>query len=90
MALRLVRGHDPATPEALDLLDHAGFTYDARLGVWFNLARGRAIGDTTVRGHSVTWLAGWVAGGEATPDPAVARERVGTEWVAGWLHARGR
>jgi len=47
--------------ESLRLLEEAGFEWDNRLGMFFNLVLGRAISLETVRVKSPEWLRGWLA-----------------------------
>jgi hypothetical protein len=47
-------------------LREAGFVYDERLDVWFNLAAGRAISGATMRANTEDWLAAWLAGHQRT------------------------
>ena len=48
-------------PRAQRLRD-AGFTYDERLDVWFNLDAGRALSGATMRANTEKWLTAWLAG----------------------------
>jgi hypothetical protein len=50
------------------LLREAGFTYDERLDVWFNLDAGRAISGVSLRENSDEWLTAWIASGGRTPE----------------------
>ena len=43
-------------------LGAAGFSYDERLDVWFNVAGHRALSGTSMRDQSEAWLIGWLAG----------------------------
>ncbi len=40
----------------------AGFTYEERPDVWFNLDARRALGGATVRTNTEAWLSAWLAG----------------------------
>jgi hypothetical protein len=46
------------------LLLEAGFTYDARPDVWFNVTARRALSGLSMRANSEAWLATWLAGRE--------------------------
>jgi hypothetical protein len=46
------------------LLLEAGFTYDARPDVWFNVDAHRALGGNAMRGNTEEWLAAWLVGSE--------------------------
>jgi hypothetical protein len=46
------------------LLLEAGFTYDARPDVWFNIPARRALSGVSMRTNTEPWLAAWLAGGE--------------------------
>jgi hypothetical protein len=48
-------------PRSQRMLKDAGFTYDARLGAWFNLEAGRVIAFDRVIDRTPEWLAGWLA-----------------------------
>ena len=54
-----------ATPYPRDRrLRDAGFTYDERLDVWFNLDTGRALSGATIWKNTEEWLTAWLAGRE--------------------------
>jgi hypothetical protein len=48
-------------PECRRMLEAAGFTYDERLGAWFNLPAERAIAFDRIADRSPEWLAEWLA-----------------------------
>jgi hypothetical protein len=52
---------DSLDPRSRRMLKDAGFTYDARLGAWFNLEAGRAIAFDRVADRTPESLAGWLA-----------------------------
>jgi hypothetical protein len=45
-------------------LRDAGFTYEERPDIWFNVAKKRALSGATVWAHTEKWLAAWLAGRE--------------------------
>jgi hypothetical protein len=45
-------------------LREAGFTYDDRQDVWFNVTAHRALGGVAVRANTEEWLGAWLAGPE--------------------------
>jgi hypothetical protein len=57
----MVRSVAAPDPRA-QCLREAGFTYDERLDVWFNLDAGRAISGATMRANTEDWLPAWLAG----------------------------
>jgi hypothetical protein len=54
----MVDGLDPRTQR----LTAAGYDYDRRVDVWFNVATRRALGGASMRAHDDAWLAAWLAG----------------------------
>ena len=55
-------------------LRDAGFTYDERPDVWFNVDAHRALGGKAVRANTEEWLATWLAGREQVhAAPSVSR-----------------
>jgi cobalt-zinc-cadmium efflux system protein len=52
----------PAPDSRAQRLRDAGFTYDERLDVWFNVEAGRALRGATMRANTETWLVAWLAG----------------------------
>jgi hypothetical protein len=54
----------PALDPRTQRLRDAGFTYDARTDVWFNVDGRRALGGVSMRANTEEWLAAWLAGRE--------------------------
>ena len=55
------RSIDDLDPQCRRMLEEAGFTYDWRIGAWFNLAAGRVIAFDHIAGRTPGWLGEWLA-----------------------------
>ena len=52
---------DDLAPGCQRLLENAGFTFDPRIGAWFNLANRRVLALDRPAAGMREWLAGWLA-----------------------------
>jgi hypothetical protein len=48
------------------MLEEAGYTYDERIGAWFNLSAERVIASDRVAARTPEWLADWLRAGLTT------------------------